>query len=210
MKNKDIDEEILQVYSYIDSEKIYKALKHYKKLGYKLISVPTYVSEKAIDLTVPSCADKSKMLKVGNMYYTGSAEQSFVGMVLNHDIEYGKYMAITPCHRSDNIDEWHLPIFLKIELLHYGDFDEPCDIIQDTKEAELLNDVWCLYEKLVKNICVKPKIEVVPTDIGVDINVNGYETGSYGFRRIKDHHAIWYGTGLAEPRFSSALLKTCL
>jgi len=40
------------------------------------------------------------------------------------------------------------------------------------------------------------------TAIGWDLNLYGQEIGSYGIRKLGGHHWV-YGTGLAEPRFST-------
>jgi hypothetical protein len=50
-------------------------------------------------------------------------------------------------------------------------------------------------------------LTIVKTEIGHDIELNGIEIGSYGWRQNQD--IIWaYGTGLAEPRFSIANQST--
>lgn len=50
--------------------------------------------------------------------------------------------------------------------------------------------------------------KIVPTDIGFDIvdTVFGFEIGSYGERSFADHY-LYYGTVLAEPRFSVVMKK---
>ena len=50
---------------------------------------------------------------------------------------------------------------------------------------------------------VNSNFEIVKTEEGLDIELNGIEIGSYGYRSYKDFHWI-YGTALAEPRFSLA------
>ena len=44
----------------------------------------------------------------------------------------------------------------------------------------------------------------ISTDEGYDIVLNGIEVGSYGIRQHENLRWI-YGTGIAEPRFSTAL-----
>jgi hypothetical protein len=45
---------------------------------------------------------------------------------------------------------------------------------------------------------------LVTTEDGLDVEIGGIEVGSYG-TRLHEGFSWNYGTGLAEPRFSSAL-----
>lgn len=47
-------------------------------------------------------------------------------------------------------------------------------------------------------------VDIVATEIGLDLELGGIELGSYGYREHND--LKWtYATGLAEPRFSQAV-----
>ena len=49
-------------------------------------------------------------------------------------------------------------------------------------------------------------LEIIKTDIGYDITINGEELGSYGIRKCEFLKWI-YGTGCAEPRLSTLIKK---
>lgn len=50
-------------------------------------------------------------------------------------------------------------------------------------------------------------LDIIETEIGFDIEWGGYEIGSYGVREC-DFLKWIYGTGCAEPRMSSLILKS--
>jgi hypothetical protein len=72
-----------------------------------------------------------------------------------------------------------------------------------TAMEQMLKDAE-YYHKRFSRLHNNSSVDIVATDEGYDININGIEVGSYGFREIGDF--MWvYGTGLAEPRFSQAV-----
>lgn len=107
-------------------------------------------------------------------------------------------MAASPCFRDDPVDEWHQKTFFKVELIVVG--KNP--LWGPRKLAEEARRFFALHG--ASGALLKT------TDDSVDVELGGIELGSYGWRRYSspEHTFEWtYGTGLAEPRFSMALLN---
>lgn len=161
------------------------AINYYTSLGYKPISVPMLVESSINALTTPKGVECKKHL---DLEYVGSAEQSFLQMIKNRELENGKYFAITPCQRGDLPDESHLEIFLKLELICIG---EDCS-------ERVVKEALQFFKKY-------GDFNIVNTNIGFDIeNPRGVEVGSYGVREFFGVKYT-YGTGVALPRISYAL-----
>jgi len=163
---------------------------HYEELGYEDIAVPWVISREAMDSTLP--AGKDPYATFGG-YLVGSAEQSFIDMLLSGD-ELGRVQATTPCFRDEAHDELHSPYFLKTEL-----FDS---ILPPTVEGVLsvLEDAF-LFLSRYREVRIEQQGEL-SWDI-VDAET-GVELGSYGVRRIPGHSWI-YGTGVALPRLQQTI-----
>jgi hypothetical protein len=164
---------------------IAKSIDYYKSIGYKYVEVPWVVSDEAICTTLNKSSYDEKNRVVG------SAEQSFIQLMIDKDIKPGSYVACTPCFRDELIiNNVSYPYFLKVELIIVDKYDiDKC-----------LNDA--------KGFFINYNSNVIPlkTDNGYDLMLNDIEIGSYGVRKYKDY--VWtYGTGLAEPRFSVACNK---
>jgi len=176
-----------------------EALEDYIWCGYKYLEVPWMVSNEAVKATIPSdrlgwktfIPDKPTVTAEEVPYLIGSAEQSFVQMMLDGALDKGKYCAATPCFRDDKLDEWHQHTFFKVELIDFRP--------DDTDLSSIVDDAKELMEYLGN--C---KLDVVKTEIGLDLAYKGIEVGSYGYREYKAMKWI-YGTGLALPRFSKAV-----
>jgi hypothetical protein len=204
-----------------------KAISAYEDLGYKLIEVPWQVDRKTIDITLPPGKIPATVSSGGDTnYLVGSAEQSFIYLALQGKLLPGKYQALTPCFRDDPEDEWHQKYFMKLELIHidpkpyilnkadghtyFGPIDrksenewfmsEGLDPIEDFEEPVTYGPIMSDAKHVLSNLTHK-RIDVMSTDEGADLMIDGIEIGSYG---IRTYNAItWvYGTGLAEPRFS--------
>lgn len=170
-----------------------KAIKKYKKLGYSYMEVPWMVGTKATYSTMPedgsAFAVKGKYL---DDYLVGSAEQSFVQLILDKKLKNGKYVAATPCFRDNPEDEYHQKTFFKVELIHYS----RKVFFQESDLHDVLADALTVLSGLTDK-----KIKTVKTNIGYDLEIDGIEIGSYGIRYFQGVNWV-YGTGLAEPRFS--------
>lgn len=165
------------------------AMEFYISKGYVPTTVPFIVSQEAIASTKPEHAEFYPHDEY--MFYVGSAEQSFVEMMINCDIGPGEYFAVTPCYRDEPyLDDYHLDVFLKLELI----------VVGRQVELAVLDHAVQFFRRYVGS---KDALEVVKTDEGFDVMLNGVEIGSYGSREINGI-VYTYGTGLAEPRFSTA------
>jgi hypothetical protein len=169
---------------------ISKAIKAYKKLGYKHIDVPWTVSKNIIDITLPP--GRIAFPADGENFLVGSAEQSFLHLILNCDLKSGKYVAASPCFRNDDIDKYHKKYFFKVELINYS-----ADAALGKSElTDLIADAYSVFK-----IFTKKKVQFTKTRDGYDLEVDGVEIGSYGIREFNGFNWV-YGTGIAEPRFS--------
>jgi seryl-tRNA synthetase len=105
----------------IDYEVIHQASAYWKRKGYQYIDTPYWVSREAIDSTLPSfMGDDVNRFKVEGTehHLVGSAEQSFYQMMLDGELEKGKYCSITPCFRDEPVlDRYHHQHFMKLELI---------------------------------------------------------------------------------------------
>ena len=185
---RELSYQVIERTKMIDYQLIGKAVTYYKNLGYKFIDVPWYVSMKAIESTLPPGL---KTFSFEDKYLVGSAEQSFVQLMLDGEISSGKYVAVSPCFRDEIEDELHKKSFMKVELISID--RDPMSVI------DLYQDAFSFFKD---NMAVGSSIKMVNTEDGFDICINGIEVGSYGRRQYENFY--WsYGTGLAEPRFSN-------
>ena len=179
----------------IDLPLLIKAMNYYQSAGYTPLSVPMIVSHEAIGVTLPSNI-KAKQHCDGllNGFYVGSAEQSAYQMLADDSYISGKFMMLTPCQRSEAyLDCHHMETFLKLELVQ----------INTNICTPIIDDVFSFLKKEFSN----SEIEIVEDLFGnssKDINVNGVEVGSYGYRNFEGN-SVQYGTGLALPRISQAI-----
>ena len=176
--------------SNISATLIYSAMSFFKDKGYRFITVPMLVDEDIVNLTLPKdCNAKFHLDKC----YVGSAEQSIYQLIKEGNDLPSKVLAITPCHRDEkDIDELHLEIFLKIELV--------CTDNTHTYH-DIANDVMEFYGQLTDKAKI---VDFVDFDNTCDIEINNIEVGSYGMREYNGR-IIHFGTGLALPRFLQAI-----
>ena len=173
----------------IDWLRIASVIELYKQGDYKYIEVPWKVPLFIQQITYPPLGDRQKSKIVG------SAEQSFLYLHHLGKLEKGKYIACTPCVRKEQeYDRLHQNYFLKVELF------QTTDVIVDSLN-QMISDAFIVLSQFITN---EDTLTTVKTEEGYDIELNGIEVGSYGIRSHNDLTWI-YGTGLAEPRFSTAL-----
>lgn len=167
----------------IDFDLLIKAINFYTEKGYKPISAPLLVDEDIIKVTTDR-----KPLKNNGLCFVGSAEQSFLQLLKNGAkiSDNFKYMLISPCQRNEpTINEQHLNIFLKIELI---------------SKCSNMFDAFDFFHSVMHG----NDIEFVNFEKDItDININGIEVGSYG-KRFYNDVIFHFGTGLALPRFTLA------
>lgn len=177
----------------MDANLLYQAMTFYKDRGYSFIAAPYIVDKDVVGFTLPEDREAYPHSDYG--FYVGSAEQSIYQLIKDGVDLPSKCLVITPCQRDEFIlDESHLEIFLKIELIS---FDMGFD------HRSIRDDVLDFYKSLnVDNVST-----IVQDDnVSYDININDVEVGSYGYRWFNDV-LVSYGTGLALPRFEYAVFK---
>lgn len=170
------------------------SLEYYKTKGYKYIEVPWIVSDEAVKKTFLGNSVKSRHGEV-----VGSAEQSFIQLMLEGKLQYGKYVAASPCFRDELVyDDIHFPYFFKVELISINPQSSKSDMYECIDHAQ---------EFFALNCDKRDIVILVKTEDGIDLNLNSIEIGSYGIRNSQGFEWV-YGTGLAEPRFSQAIIGT--
>ena len=171
-----------------------QALSAYQELGYRYVELPWMIPKRYNMIT---CLHESWVMDVeGYGSLVGSAEQAFLYMNLTGQIPDGKYVGLTPCFRTDEVDASHSTHFMKVELYESGPH------VTLTEAADMMSEAMLMMESLAGR-----QLVIEHTTQGADLMMNGVEVGSYGVREHEGHK--WaYGTGLAEPRFSYAVNLT--
>lgn len=175
----------------IDYNKIAYAIEYYQGLGYEYIQVPWLIGREATYVTLP---ENKKAHDTFDGFLVGSAEQSYIQMMLDGTLNFGKYVTITPCFRNEqNKDKYHHTYFEKVELINYSENVSELDLIDVTYDA------FNFFKKYLP-------VETISTEEGFDIvdKNNKIELGSYGIRKY-DKYSWIYATGVAEPRLSQVL-----
>jgi len=184
----------------INWDLISQAIRHYGE-KYSYIEVPWVVSRKSIQITLPN--DKYFSVPVSNKDFNltetgtedgvlvGSAEQSFLELESRGLLSRGRYMACTPCFRNELIkDNLHQKMFMKVEL--YSN-------IVSIDEYQLMTTMALdFFSRLSKST------SIIRYSNFEDIEINDVEVGSYGIRQSGNLNWI-FGTGIAEPRCSTAI-----
>lgn len=170
----------------IDWRMLADAIAYYERIGYTYVEVPYAVSKDIIRLTLPPEYDDAVQPVEPFGCLVGSAEQSLLSMDLPPQDGLG-YVACSPCFRPEPVlNELYQFHFMKVELFQTDNLN-PIRMLLD---AQMFMNRFALTE-------------VVRTDQGKDLTVDGIEVGSYGFRSAEGRK--WAcGTGLALPRFSVA------
>jgi hypothetical protein len=166
---------------------IAKAIGYYQSLNYRYIEVPWNVSDEAVNATLPIGIES---LRTVDGALVGSAEQSFIQLLLDQHTLDGKYVACTPCFRNEIIDRLHQRTFMKVELF---------SALNHSTLNQVTDDALSFYKMLPGG----ELSTIVETEQGYDIYLNDIEIGSYGIRKYKNYSWI-YGTGFAEPRYGIA------
>jgi hypothetical protein len=173
--------------------RIAAALEWYRNLGYQYAEVPWICQRESVEATIP---ERELMLwvsqgdrRVGALI--GSGEQGFIELLLQNKLPSDKLMTVTPCFRVEpNADgKLLLPWFMKLELFSLT-----------LEPRAMAEDAMRFMRRWHHGVYLQP------TQEGIDLVSEGVELGSYGFRVIQGQ-TITYGTGLAEPRFTNALLR---
>lgn len=168
---------------------------YYAGLGFQDLPQPWVASLEALHVTIPRGVTPNDL---DGLHLVGSAEQAFIDCMLSGRMQPGRWQAITPCFRKEPVyDDLHRPYFMKLELIHY---------MPDMAAAAALETLITQAHEALGTLlpCGGPEILVEKTEIGLDLTLRGQEIGSYGIREHAGHQWV-YGTGLAEPRFTTML-----
>jgi len=184
----------------IDYEKIAAAVYHYETKGYKEIEVPWIISLDSMLITRPKGA---RLFSTFAGELVASGEQSF--LEIRNQLKPGKYQCVTPCFRDEQTkDDLHHQYFIKNELIWVLDIPQ-LDIAME-KLNIVIKDALQFFKGCWASR-TEPKLVHNPLDNTIanqDIEINGIEVGSYGYRSYEGFHWI-YGTGCAEPRLTQVL-----
>jgi hypothetical protein len=175
----------------INWQLIGESVEFYKSHGFEYIETPWIVPTDVLQITCP-WFDKMRCLKGGHSGMVGSAEQGFLSLAMKSELPNTNYVSAGPCFRVEQYDELHQSQFFKVELF------VRCDTDNGAARAAIE-----LRNRARKFMNYVP--EVVYTDDGSDLEINGIEVGSYGIRYHENVGWWAYGTGLAEPRYTQAL-----
>lgn len=172
----------------IDYGRIDRSIKFYEDKGFLRIESPWTVTKDVSSITKPQ--GKTDWEIIGkNKVLVASGEQSFLYLYLKGFLPKGKYQTVTPCFRDEVFDKTHTKYFVKNELII-------TDNITELSLMNVIDECKRFFEQESGE-----SVDVVKTDIGYDIELNGVEIGSYGIRSCE--YLDWiYATGLAEPRFT--------
>jgi len=183
----------------IDYAMLAKSQEFYQVFGYQDIEVPWMASGTAIGATIPNNKN-AVFIPSHSKFLVGSAETGFIEMMLDNALRPGKYQSISPCFRDDELDKYHMPYFMKNELI----IVEP-----DDAKAELegmIENAFNFFAMFLE----KSQMKLAENEPGViDIMAAGVELGSYGIRSFKGFQWI-FGTGCALPRLSQVRQKMFL
>lgn len=184
----------------IDWQLVSDAINFYKTIDYSYIEAPWFCQSEALNATLPP--EKHGIMAwhptITPGYLVGSAEQSFIQMMVDGKLGKGKWCAATPCFRDDVVDELHSLSFFKVELI------EICP--KDKNIESMLTEAKIHMQGILYRKGLPLTISIRDTEVGKDLYYNDIEVGSYGYREYKSFKWI-YGTGLALPRFSQVMSK---
>lgn len=185
----------------VNYKRLLESIDYYNDKGYKRINLPWIVDEKYIKLTYK---DDNKFIIKDERALLGSAEQAFLKEVFENNLE-GRFQCLTPCFRNDKEDNLHFEYFMKNELFIYNEKYnfKAYELILE----EMIINAYNFFEKQSYLQTLKI-VETSESLLNYDILLNDIEIGSYLIREIEfEGRKIMYvcGTGLAEPRFETAM-----
>lgn len=184
---------------------IAKAVSYYQSLGFKYIETPWHVDHEVAMVTCPHTnnlidVDRARVKNNNRMIkqsLVGSAEQGFLQLLQNGELDAVNYVSAGPCFRREHVyDDLHQPQFFKVEVF------VKCS---DSKQAQFAANELIFKAKKFMQDQSGQAIEVVDSGHGWDLELNGVELGSYGYRCAQGYGCWAYGTGVAEPRFSTVV-----
>ena len=187
--------------------RISDAVTFYTTLGFEYVETPVYVDNDTAMITCPrdnaivhtSHKRVQSNNRVIDQSLVGSAEQGFLQLAKHGNLPNVNYVSAGPCFREEPVyDELHHSQFFKVELfVRCKSNEEAAFGVQ-----EVISRAWRFMQEQTDD-----PIKLVDEGHGWDLQLNGIEVGSYGYR-YHDQIGWWiYGTGIAEPRFTQAMNK---
>lgn len=185
-----------------------QALQALCRLDYVFVDLPWIVDKEHSDATRPST---SRDFETPYGSLVASGEQSFLQLYFESRLTprgmRPGYVGWTPCFRDEpQLDVLHRPAFVKVEWfaprvpLNYGKTLQARIYEQIGVFRDLATYCGMSYHDATENL------ELASTgEDAWDIQFGGVEIGSYGFRTFNGLNYL-YGTGLALPRFTQAIL----
>lgn len=162
--------------------------------------VPGLVDPDVMAHTCPPGVHDDRLYGAGTDTVVASAEQSFLQLDKDGELPPGSWMALTPCYRDEPVlDEVHLPVFLKLELIRLS---EESNFYSKPDALWLANEMRRFFSEFYGM-----DTSVLETSDGYDVMYDDLELGSFGVRKTMTGKSYVYGTGLAEPRASIALMR---
>lgn len=183
----------------IDYSKLARSVVHYKNRGFVPIDAPWTVSKGTTHITKPAEYIDHELMHNGKVL-VGSAEQSFLYMMIKGFLLPGRYQAITPCFRDESFDLMHRKYFMKNELID-----------TETVNKNTMDSMIIAARDFFEHYLPASNLFIEQTDDtseAFDINCKFgdycFELGSYGIRRHM--YLEWvFGTGCAEPRLTNVI-----
>lgn len=167
-----------------------RALDFYSSKGFLRVELDWSAPK---DICAITCPDESRMYAFDDEYLVGSAEQGFMDAQNRGSLPAGRYVTLTPCFRREPVvSETHLRHFMKVEMFASHDARD-----------ELAYEFGLLAADFMQRE-TSHVVELVATTEGYDLEIAGIEVGSYA-ARTSNGMSWTCGTGLAEPRFSTAV-----
>lgn len=181
----------------INWRRLAAAIEFYQALGFHYVETPWKVDPASARVT---CPPNGHIEMVDDLALVASAEQGFIDLERYSLLpDYVNFVSCTPCFRQIDAgrSKYHHPYFMKVELY-----------VRLNEDDEAPAAAWELVHRASRFMKEHgaEDIRAVHLDDGsVDLEINGIEVGSYGYREHPEIGRWAYGTGLAEPRFTQAL-----
>jgi len=179
-------------------------LEFWQQKGYCFVSLPWVADSFYTEATRPAWGIAQPQLgRHGDLLASG--EQAFLQLAHQLQLPHGKrFIGWTPCFRNEPLfDARHHLYFLKTELFVLVNPEEASAVVNQLVQGSL---AWMQKELELQGADLSQlcAVAIPGSDLEWDIELNGVEVGSYGYRTHFGHNYV-YGTACAEPRFSYAL-----
>jgi len=170
------------------------SINFYTEQGFQRIESPWTVTPSISGITKPPDAKDFSIAEKGKVL-VASGEQSFLYLYNKGFLPKGQFQTVTPCFRDEPFTLLHTKYFIKNELIK-------TDVINANELERIITIAQEFFKRWIGNTDV---VKIDGDSISYDIQFKGIELGSYGIRSC-DFLTWIYGTGVAEPRLTKAIL----